>query len=325
MSARLICFLLLAVAFLAAAQPSGNLTYGQLGAAQILPEWQNVGVYLPWLNSSSKPGSVKPMRKSLLYCRNGLDIFAYAFPIVKPPSMTLKEASDLFLALRDDLNVGYTLVGNFQDLSGVPYTHKDYKERLDPCLKWKTDFLAHWKRDNYDAYVHNISATALYTRPKSELSKDFWRHVAGEPTETLSGLANVAYLCAGQLADAASDYATMHALEDIWETKYHTLFHDYRKLLRAISFVGETYPAIWLTGVKPTQFATIDKAYDTFGNVNDLVAEYTYYKGKGDKKEEAKKKEAIVKAWKALRQWLDSVDFKAMLGQLDADLIPHSP
>jgi len=180
-----------------------------------------------------------------------------------------------------------------------------------------------WKRLNYNAFVRRIAPHSFYSRAKSDLSKDYWRHVTGEPTAKRTGLGNIAYLGAGQLSDAAKDYSTMYALDTIWQKQYHTMFHDYRKLLRAINFVGLTYVGMWKGGVAPKQLATVGTAFSKFGKVNDLVAQYAFFKSKADKKNQAKKRDQIVDAWKALRKWLDTNNFKALLGQLQAALIAH--
>jgi len=273
------------------------------------------------LNASSLPTSVKPMRKALLYARNGLDIFIYAFPVWKAKGVFEAKEHEVFNLVRGDLNVGYTLVGNFQDLQGVNYTEKDLEKRLKPCLEWKAQFMANIRRYDYDRYINAISLDKLHDRPKTEMSKDYWRHVKGTPKEALTGLQNMAMLAAGQLTDAITDYHAMIKLEKIWETAYHEQFHNYRKLLRAIYYVGSTFTKIYDKKPSGGGLDLVNTAYGTFGDINDEVADYSYYKEKGDKPMEEKKKAEIVKAWAAFKGWLSNKKFSADLEHLKSALI----
>jgi len=318
--AALITLLLVVVAVRGQANQT-NLTYGELGATIVLPNWNASVGLLPLLNSTSQPDSVKPMRKSLLYARNGLDIFVYAFPVVAPWNA---KAQELFELVRGDLNNGYTLVGNFQDLQGVHYTHKDYEKRLKPCLEWKAQFEANIKKYNYGKFVQSISPNVLFHRSKSGMSKDYWRHVSGTPVENLTGLQNIAMLASGQLHDAGTDYHAMIKLEEIWKTTYHEQFHNYRKLLRAIYYVGTTFPAIYSSSPS-TGLDLVNSAYGTFGDINDEVADYSFYKEKGDKKKEEEKLKSIIKDWAAFKVWLKKKDFPATLQHLTGALIHFSP
>jgi len=214
------------------------------------------------------------------------------------------------------------LVGNFQDLSKVNYTQKDYHARLDPCLAWKKDFVANIKIFNYNKFVNSISSKYLYKRSKKDLSKDFWRHVKGEPNKNKTGLQNIAYLVHGQITDAIDNYNAMYILEDIWQEQYHTQFHDYRKLLRAIEYVSDEFMGIWTAPAKPL-LNIIDNAYGKFGDINDEIGEYTYYKSNGNKPMAEQTKAKIIKDWAALRAWLKTNDFTGSLTKMIQLLIPH--
>jgi len=279
--------------------------------------------FLPNLTNTSCPGVVKPMRKSLLLARNGLDVFVFAYPgaenmrIGKPP-----KNGDVFTALRDDLDEGYTLVGDFQDLQNVNYTHEDYLERFNACLAWKVTFLVNIDKYGYKAYVLSASTTKLFKRKKGELSKDYWGNVTGRPNLTISGYQNVAILADGQLNNSVNIYTYITNLTDIWDDVYHTQFHDYRKLLRAINFVGTAYSVIYKVDVGD-QMDLVNKAYGKFGDLNDLCTEYSYYVSKGNQQKADAIKAQIITNWAALIQFLAGKNFKAQMGSLQLLLIPH--
>src|ERR1700761_6917330 len=64
--------------------------------------------------TSPHNSALSSFRKALLDARDVLDIFAFAYPL---PSA--KHVTDPWLRVRDDLNVGYTCIGDFQDLAHV--------------------------------------------------------------------------------------------------------------------------------------------------------------------------------------------------------------
>jgi len=63
-----------------AAAPS----YGDLALKMTIPSFEKTISDLKELKESSMPTGVKKIRKSILYTRNLLDVFAFAFPIVMP-------------------------------------------------------------------------------------------------------------------------------------------------------------------------------------------------------------------------------------------------
>jgi len=273
------------------------------------------------LDKKSMPDNVKPFRKSLLSARNGLDIFAYAYPETSMKEKKGKGDSDVFRLLRKDLNDGYTLVGNFQDLENVNYTKKDFETRLEACLTWKKTFETDISKYNYKSYVQSASTKKLFDRKKADLSRDFWGNVPATPSLSLNGYQNVAVLGGGQIQEAVNYYDATYNLTEIWDTKYHTEFHDYRKLLRSIEFVGTEFPQIFNANVT-IELNLIDTAYGTFGNLNDLINEYVYYHTNGDSKKADKKKAEVISSWNTLKSWLTTNNFRSKMATLGTKLIP---
>ena len=83
----LVAVVLLLLPCLAQAQAppiNPKLSYGQLAQATIPGLYNTCLSLLPVLNDTVMPDSVKATRKSLLYLRDSLDIFAWAYPSTAP-------------------------------------------------------------------------------------------------------------------------------------------------------------------------------------------------------------------------------------------------
>jgi hypothetical protein len=266
------------------------------------------------------------MRKALLFCRNSIDIFAYAYPLSSDAAEKKHKQEDVFTYLRTDLDNGYTLVGNFQDLQNVNYTQKDYLQRLTACLSWKTVFVTNIDQYAYKAFVLSASPIKLFDRKKKDLSRDYWGKVPDVPLLNNTGDQNVAILAAGQLTEAVAYYDAIYNLTDIWDTQYHIEFHDYRKLLRAIEFVGTSYAQVYQSQYNTTVtnvLGLVDTAYDTFGDLNDLITEYAYYVQNGNQDKAAQLKTQIIANWATLKQWMTTKDFRNQLATILQEIIAN--
>jgi len=301
-------------------------SYGELALQNVAKSFVDAVGALPILNDTAQPDSVKPMRKSLLLARNGLDVFVFAYPGADLANKKPRQG-DVFSYLRDDLDVGYTLVGNFQDLSVVNksgnYSREDYLQRLGACLSWKKNFTIDIEKFAYKAYVLSASTTKFFPRKPHALSRDYWGNVSARPQKNLTGYQNIAILADGQLNNSVNFYDFVINLTDIWDPGYHDQFHDYRKLLRAIFFVGTTYLPIYQSNVT-VRMPLVDDAYGKFGKLNDLCITYAYYVSKGNNEKAAEIKQQIIASWATLTQWMRAKSFKENLVALQSLLIPHS-
>jgi hypothetical protein len=103
---------------------------------------------------------------------------------------------DIWAKLRDDLDEGYTTIGDFQDLShsGVNYTQKELNKRRKDCLEWKDDFVDHDKKYDYKTFASNPSTQELFYRPSDELSQFYWQYVGVYPVFSKSGLQSIFFI-----------------------------------------------------------------------------------------------------------------------------------
>lgn len=108
-------------------------TYADLAAQTVPHKFQAAVALLPNLTSLATPDGVKELRQALLLAREHLDFFSYALPLGLPAAASGAmrndgaaagaaqgdDAPDVWGELREDLDSGYTLLGDFQ-VSPVP-------------------------------------------------------------------------------------------------------------------------------------------------------------------------------------------------------------
>ena len=101
-------------------------SYCELAAASLPAQFQ-IAVSLLKVDGRTKPDDVAVLRKSLLHVRDLVDVFSFAYPnttnvtastpVLKPAAAGGSRSNDPLLLLRDDLDAGYTVLGDFQDLA----------------------------------------------------------------------------------------------------------------------------------------------------------------------------------------------------------------
>jgi len=298
-----------------ARQSVNSLTYNELAASLVAANYTAVVEALPDMNDTTLPQNIAAFRKDLLYTRNLLDIFVFAYP---PPSQP--NETDVWVALRQDMNVGYTVVGNFQDLnhSGVNYTLQELDERRNICLAWVATFTNNIQTYNYGQYVANPSPNQLYSRPDNEYSRFFWKRVGVQPSLSLSGLMNVAMLDTALLRQGTKEYLGVFNLPEVYSFKKHLQFHDYRKLTRTINYVTGSFNIIEsnYTALANKILNITNTMYLLFGNLNDQVTAYQFYQQNGTPQQQAEQRIVCDDNWVTLRGWLQSNEYGDQLNLL---------
>jgi hypothetical protein len=93
--------------------------FREAGVSRIYPAFVSLGQeYLATLSNATLPDDVRSARKHTLTLRDLLDVYSPVF------SNSSTAGDDLWGQLRGFMDIGYTLLGDFQDLahSGVNYT-----------------------------------------------------------------------------------------------------------------------------------------------------------------------------------------------------------
>ena len=86
-----------------------------------------------------QPGDVYKSRKILLKTRDLVDVFS---PVYKNDTILNDDEDDMWSLIRHHLNIGYVVVGEFQDLHNahVLYAQELMEQRRNVVLAWKSDF-----------------------------------------------------------------------------------------------------------------------------------------------------------------------------------------
>jgi len=290
-----------------ASNPQDKLSYGQLANSSIPPKYFSLLVDLPSLNSSTQPWAVHTLRKDIGFFRDLLDMFVYAFDnCSSSPSAKNDDCTDYWALLRKDVNDGYTLIGNYQDLnhSGVNYTNAQRLQLLDTCLSWLQTFNDDMKTYDYAAVVYTAQPDQMFERDKSKLSPYFWGQVQPTPDLSFTGLENLAVLEYALALESANLYSTVMSLSEVYTNKNHSIFHGYRKLSRSIISVASFNVLDTLNCTTDAMNTTVNM-YNNFGNLNDEVTAYQFYKANGDQGQESIEQKIVVAGWASLQQWMD--------------------
>ncbi|PNW87368.1 hypothetical protein CHLRE_02g119950v5 [Chlamydomonas reinhardtii] len=161
---------------------------------------------------------------------------------------------DLWLDMRADLDEGYEVLGDFQDLdhSLVEYNQTDMEVKRAVCLDWQRRISRHSATDRYLEFVSTpLHSDELYTHKHS--SKLFWGYNGVTPDTALTGLQNLALMMrSSQLAQLLAWYPNVTALQpdDLLQDPGHTTFHKFRKLIRSILAVLAEFPELLGPGRK---------------------------------------------------------------------------
>jgi len=218
---------------------------------------------------------------------------------------------DLYYPLRDDLDNGYTWVGNFKDLadSGVNYTQHQEDELRKKCLGWKADFVNHTSYYNYFNFVANPSMTTIFNRDRSTLSSFFWDLVTYEPTLNITGDGNLAMLSRGLLIGALGRFQFFVNLRDIQVLNTSLEFHDYRKLVRAINsvttYVGAEIYNQTFACVTPSN-QVLGGLFSSLGKIEDHIVAYRYYEQHNHTSKLTNESQVIGQMWESQLTYIAS-------------------
>eukprot|EP00696_Hemimastix_kukwesjijk_P012874 gnl/Hemi2/26193_TR8790_c0_g1_i1.p1 gnl/Hemi2/26193_TR8790_c0_g1~~gnl/Hemi2/26193_TR8790_c0_g1_i1.p1 ORF type:complete len:336 (+),score=125.83 gnl/Hemi2/26193_TR8790_c0_g1_i1:138-1145(+) len=330
-SSLLVLVLLLACCGAAAASRREDPSYGDLAAQTIPPLLSKALGLLPTLNATTLPQDVSSLRKAILYAREMLDIFVFSYP-------NSTNGTDVWRMVRKDLDIGYTLIGDFQDLnhSGVNYTQQELVERRTKCLNWLLQFSNNTLIYDYADFVLAAAHDQLFERSGKVLSQFYWNDAEVRPDPSISGLQNVAYLVNGMLIMAIRRYDSVTALTDITVDETHTLFHNYRKLSRGILSVPQYFPSVFtfnITSKASAPAATahcdpldaltqVGNLYSHFGDVNDAVTAYQILVEQKQHKKAAMQRALVLGDWQELRDWLTAVAMPHQFACLLANIVP---
>jgi CHAD domain-containing protein len=268
---------------------------------------------LPDLTDDIDPDSAKPIRKNILYTRNLMDIFVYAYP----PS-----PKDWWKTIRKQLDTGYETIGYFHDLSGseVDYTPEELDELRAPCIEWKNTFLKKASKDDYLSYLRNPSYLKIFEREK--VPGFFWKEAEIKPNLKYSGIENIAILTDQLLQNLLDRLDGLLALRDVTTRDNQEIFHDFRKSCRGLIYLQDTFSVYEESYCKNATVAeeSIERIYDDLGDLNDLYLKYQFEIRKGDDSKAIAVKDEVDKKWTEITGWLENDRFADQISCLRSTL-----
>jgi len=223
----------------------------------------------------------------------------------------LRKNPDVFLIAREDINQGYTWIGNFKDLSDshVNYTNDEMVSLRNKCLNWQATYALHSQKYDYPTYLTTPSGNRMFIRNPDDLSVFFWGATDGlVPTLNMTGYQNIAYLMHSLTADALKQYPVFLSLTDIYVPSTQLVFHGYRKLIRGINSVSTFAMEIYRPGTKCVSgaIAQTTTLYSKIGKIEDQITAYNFYV-KNKEQTKAEKQEVVIESmFDDLKKWMNT-------------------
>lgn len=221
-------------------QTDFDCVYTQQVSAVAEEAKQIVDEALSEFDNSTLPHEAKDLRKQLVTVRDILDVFAHNFA----------HELDLWDDVRDALDKGYTVIGDYKDLFDAhpdavealrqnekpTYSNSEkLKERRKKVLSWKKKYFApSGIKDQVETLFANIRPLHTETQNNRKFSKFFWGGVSELPSEALAPADNAKKLALAQAQLARVEHPMVLNLNDPSSHAGELLFHDHRKRLRTI-------------------------------------------------------------------------------------------
>ena len=273
-------------------------TYSDLAQEYIAKQYSTVLTNLEIINSSATPYDGKGIRKDIGKLKIYLDVFQYAY--------TKSSEKDLLLEIRDDLDLGYEVVGQFKDLNDTmdadEVNEALLNKKRNSAIKWKEEFLARGQSGSYQSYLSTPLKGEVYQRNKDDLPKFFWG-IVEFPVEMIDdGEEVVSFLLNGMIEQSKKRYKKIMKFENLFKYSDEEDFHDFRKLVRAhLKLVKVFFEEQVIEGAALNEsFSKLDLMIDKFGDINDNLVGLHHAKS-AKKKKKLKKKIRI--QWYLLKAW----------------------
>lgn len=283
------------------------------------------------LNATTAPNDpyLSAFRKSLIAARDVLDIFVFAYPTPANDKHGKNASLDLWARVRNDINFGYTAIGDYQDLNNIIDPEESVVEAMrNTCITWRDAFLANVEQYNYSSLFTSADISgAIYTRPQSELSLKYWGNCNQKPSSALSGIENIAVLFSCMIDELSAQLPVVQALTQMYVLDQVTVLHDYKKQLRALRTLSNWYPSLWnVTTLQQQTYqnytaGNISLVYNGFGLVHGLAVQPLYYATYGPLLDFRASALAAQTAFRALNTQLTTVCWAEQLALAQALII----
>lgn len=250
-------------------------------------------------NEATLPHQAKDLRKQIVRLRDLLDVFPHNFA----------HELELWDDVRDGLDDGYTVVGDFKDLfdtntdavkalaEGAQPQYADKKKlaaRRKKVLAWKETYFA--EGGLAEKIVHLFDdireLDSENVEPSKKYSNFFWGGVAALPSPLLAPAQNARVLIDAQAEVAVAEHPDVLAIKNPSTEHNELVFHDHRKRLRTIAKVCNVANSLTAETCRADAVKAVEALVVELGEIEDLIitGRHLDEDGKGKKAEEAYKK-----------------------------------
>ena len=290
-----------------------NLSFNKLGHETVLKHFSAVKADLVAFSFDTDWKATKKLRKDIGNLKLLLDVFVHVYP-----HKGLGE-KDSWEYLREELDKGYEVFGNYKDVYDTAQTTGDEinleeKERLfEKAQQWNEAFRLMVDEKSVFDYLRG-SSDKFTKRKNKDLPKYLWRRLDFSPKKKLTGIENIRALLEGLLKLGQKDLEELYDIKNLTKYENEETFHDWRKGLRNVLKLNDFFPGVkFYFSYFTTDLTTLELAIDKFGDLNDLLV--AYHK-EDDKKDKKKYKEQINDNWNELKEWLQDIDMDYVLSEL---------
>lgn len=271
-------------------------------------------------NSESLPHQAKDLRKQIVRLRDIMDVFSHNFA----------HELELWDDVRDGLDDGYTVVGDFKDLFDTnpdaveslgagkepKYSNeKKLKERRNKVLKWKSVYFAEGGLSEkiWSAFLNIRALDSSNIVQSKKYSDFFWGGVSALPVALNTPAQNARVLVDAQSDWAIEEHPSVLAIKDPSTHENELAFHDHRKRLRTIAKVCNVANALSENTCEPNAVKAIEALVVDLGEIEDLIITGRHLE---EDEKKSKAKEAYEDAQKKFKKLKKKFEDKNMLEPL---------
>jgi hypothetical protein len=271
-------------------------------------------------NENTLPHQAKDLRKQIVRLRDILDIFPHNFA----------HELELWDDVRDGLDDGYTVVGDYKDLFDTDAdavrdledgklpeykNEKKLKDRRKKVLNWKETYFAEGglseKIRELFQDIRELDNTNITNSKK--YSSFFWGGVPVQPLNSASPAQNARRLIDAQASLATQEHPQVLQIKDPSTHENELLFHDHRKRLRTIAKVCNVANSIVAEACNSSAVKEIENLVVDLGEIEDLIITGRHLEEDGEKKKAEKSYEDAQKKFKKLKKKFEDRDMLAAL------------
>lgn len=305
---RSVILLFLLTFSVSASASAFSSSYSELAKEFVAKQYELVMANSQILTAKATPKEAKAIRKDIGKLKIYIDVFQYAY---SPAS-----DRDILMEMREQLDEGYEVVGQFKDLYDTmdadEISDELLSQRRQKAIAWKNDFQNKAEIYDYKTFINFPLKGEVYKRANVDLPKFFWKIVKFPENKIDDGQAVLSHLLNGMLEKSVERYKLVMDFESLFVHKDEEAFHDFRKLVRAhlklttVFFQSEVSEG----AVHFDSYKILEMMVDKFGEINDNLVSLHHAKSK-KKKKKLKKKIRI--QWYLLKAWMLENDIKDVL------------